>query len=443
MQPGSDFPRDEVGVVTPARPPVLSNRSLVLLVGLLLGSTTINYIDRQVVSVLAPVLRDEFRLSNSQYAGILNAFMIAYMFSYALGGWFIDRLGVGRGLTFSTMWWSVANALTALSAGPVSMGAFRSLLAIGEGGTWPAFAKAVSLWIPANARTLAIAMCNSGSSVGSMIAPPLVVFLTRAYGWRGAFIVTGALGFLWVLAFQVFRYFHPGMRAVDRGRTSRNEGEPALRWVDLIRYRQTWAVFFCRFFADPLWYFYIFWIPEFLVRERGLNLTGVAAVAWIPFLVSDTASFVMGYLVLAAQKRGWSANRTRKTFMLLGTLLSPVGILAAFTSSVAWTLGFISFAVWFFVGWSISVQTLPGDYFPPRAVASVFGIGGTGSTVGSVISIWAVGRTLDLTHSYPTVFVGIGCLMPVACLVGMWLMGRVEPVVLRETVNPPARTSGS
>ncbi|MBI3665752.1 MAG: MFS transporter [Acidobacteria bacterium] len=409
---------------------VFSTTSIVVLVTLLLGSTTINYIDRQVLSVLAPTLRDEFKMNNAQYAAILNAFLITYAFSYALAGWVMDRLGVGRGLTLAISWWSIAGMLTSLARGPLSMGFFRGLLAIGEGGGWPSFAKAVSLWVPPNARALAMGVCNSGSSLGSLIAPPLVVFVTLYFGWRGAFLVTGTLGFVWLLAFQIFRYLHPQMRTTDRGQSSADPAAKRVGWRSLMGYRQTWAVFFCRFFADPLWYFYVFWIPEFLTRERGLDLAGIGKVAWIPFVVSDIANFASGYVTLRLQRAGWSVDRTRKALMLLATLLAPVGILAVFAKSLFWTIGLICVAIFFWIFWSVTVHTLPGDYFPPHAVASVYGVGGTGSTVGSVISTWAVGQILDLTHSYTPVFVGIGLLMPVAFLVGTRLMGRVQPIRL-------------
>lgn len=403
---------------------VFSRGALILLVALLLGETTINYIDRQVVSVLAPTLRAEFHLSNSQYAAILNAFLATYAVAYTFAGWVLDRLGVGRGLSLSVIWWSAAGMLTALSRGPLSLGFFRGLLAVGEAGAWPAFAKATAMWVPPEARTLAIGVCNSGSSLGAMIAPPLVVWLTYLGGWRLAFIATGAIGFCWVAAFQLFRHFHPEMAIAENAPVSSDH----IRWTALLRYRQTWAVFFCRFFADPMWYFFVFWIPEFLTRERGLNLAGIGAVAWIPFLVADVSNFTGGYLTLRLQRRGWSVNRTRKTMMAVATLLSPVGVFAVFAHSLFWTIALISVAVFFWIFWAITVHSLPGDYFPPRAVASVFGIAGTGSTVGSVISTWAVGRTLDATHSYTPVFIGIGLLMPVAMLVGMALMRRVEPM---------------
>jgi MFS transporter, ACS family, hexuronate transporter len=403
---------------------VFSKTALVILVALLLGETTINYIDRQVVSVLAPTLRAEFHMSNGQYAAIVNAFLIVYAFSYTFAGWALDRLGVGRGLTLSILWWSVADAMTALARGPLSLGFLRGVLGIGEAGSWPAFAKATAEWVPVDARTLVIGICNSGSSLGSVVAPPLVAWITIRFGWRAAFVVTGALGLLWVAAFQIFRYLHPEM-ARSEGAISRDKHIP---WTALIRYRQTWAVFACRFLADPLWYFFVFWIPEFLTRERGLSLAGIGAVAWIPFLAAGIGNFTGGYLTLLLQRAGWSVNRTRKTLMAIATLLSPVGIFAVYVHSLFWTIALISIAVFFWIFWSIAVHSLSGDYFPPRAVASVYGIAGTGSTIGSAISTWVVGRTLDITHSYTPVFIGLSLLMPVAMLVGFSLMGRVEPI---------------
>src|SRR3954469_5493057 len=178
--------------------PVFARTSLILLVALLLGETTINFIDRQVVSVLAPTIRDQFHLSNSDYAWIVNAFLITYAVSYSFAGWVLDRLGVGRGLTLAISWWSLAGMLTALARGPFSLGFLRAILAVGEGGAWPAFAKAVAAWVPPEARTLAIGICNSGSSLGAMIAPPLVAFITRHASWRTSFVATGAIGFAWV-----------------------------------------------------------------------------------------------------------------------------------------------------------------------------------------------------------------------------------------------------
>ncbi|MEZ5404460.1 MAG: MFS transporter [Bryobacteraceae bacterium] len=402
----------------------LPNRAVIGLVALRLASTTINYVDRQVLSVLAPTIRDEFGLSNSQYAAILNAFMITYAVAMPLMGAFLDRLGVGRGLTLSVAAWSIAGMATSLARGPVSLGALRSALAIGESGAWPAFAKAVATWVPAQWRTLAIGVCNSGSSMGAMIAPPLVVFITKLYGWRGAFLVTGAAGLLWVLAFQLFQRRYGALREGAAASANR------VPWRVLLRYRKTWAIFVCRFLADPIWYFYVFWIPEFLTRERGLDLAGIGAVAWVPFLAADASNFGTGFLAQRLERAGWSVNRTRKTLMAVSAALTPIGVAAAYSQSLFWTMFFICAAIMVWMMWSVSVHTLAADCFPPRAVASAYGFGGAGSTVGSVISIWLVGRTLDIAHSYTPVFIGLALLMPCAFAIGAALLGRIEPVDL-------------
>ncbi len=400
---------------------MLSRTALTVLVLLLLGETTINYIDRQVLSVLAPTLRAEFSLSNGQYAAVVNAFLAVYAVAYAASGWALDRLGVGKGLTLSVTWWSIANTLTGLSGGVLSLAFFRGLLAVGEAGAWPAFAKAVAMWVPKNARALAMGVCNSGSSIGSVIAPPVVAWVALKYGWRSAFVFTGLLGLVWVAGFVWFRTANPEM---EESHTAREK----VSWRALLGYRQTWAVFFCRFFADPLWYFFVFWIPEFLSKQRGLDLAAIGAVAWIPFLVSGCANLGSGYLALRLERAGWSVNRTRKTFMVVATILTPVGVLAVHATSLFWTIALISGAVFFWTFWSVAVHTLSCDYFPPKAVGSVYGIAGCGSTLGSAISTWAVGQVLDATHNYLIVFVGLSALMPVAMVVGFGLMGRVEPV---------------
>jgi ACS family hexuronate transporter-like MFS transporter len=251
--------------------PVLSRRFTWTLVIILLGSTTINYIDRQSLSVLAPVLREEFKLSNSAYAAILNAFMISYTIMYGVGGWIIDRLGVRRGLSLSVIWWSVASCLQTFASGAFSMGFCRALLGMGEGGNWPAFAKGISMWVPKKMQSLAVGIANSGSSVGSAIAVPLIAWLTLHWGWRFAFFSTGSLGFLWL---GVWLWATNKLDKISPGLSSAKASTPTkrIRWLQLLRYRQTWSIFVCRFLADPIWYFYVFWMPEFLKRERGLEL---------------------------------------------------------------------------------------------------------------------------------------------------------------------------
>jgi len=411
---------------------VFTRTALAVLIALLLGETTINYVDRQVVSVLAPTLRGEFHLTNTEYAGIVNAFLIVYSIGYGASGWALDRVGIGRGLTVSVIWWSIADMLHALASGPFSLGLFRGFLAAGEATAWPAFAKAIAKWVPQEARALALGVCNSGSSFGAIIAPPLVVWITLRAGWRAAFIGTGLLGFVWTAAFLLFRRAHPEMAASE----VHSAATPRVPWLRLLKYRQTWAIFTCRFFGDPMWYFFVFWIPEFLTRERGLGLAGIGKVAWIPFLVSGLANLLVGFLSFRLRRSGWSVNRTVKAFMIFAALTSPIGILAANASSVGLTVTVISAAIFFWTFWSLTVHSLAGEYFPSQAVGSVYGISGMGSTIGSAISTWAVGRTLDATHNYSYVFLGLGLLMPIALLTGGSLLGKVE--MIRDFDEPAA-----
>jgi ACS family hexuronate transporter-like MFS transporter len=403
--------------------PLITRKTLIILGAILLGETTINYIDRQVVSVLAPTLRAEFSWNNAQYALIINAFLVTYAVAYSFAGWVLDRLGLRRGLTLSILWWSIAGALTSFSRGLKSMAAFRSLLAVGEAGAWPSFAKAAATWVPEEARALFIGACNSGSSLGALIAPSIVGGITYVAGWRAAFLITGSLGFIWVICFQIFIRRHPELSHTDNTATL-----PRRPWIELLAYRETWAVFICRFLADPVWYFYLFWIPSFLSQERGLNLGGIALVAGIPYIAADIANFASGGVSLWLQRRGWSVNRTRKSLMILSACVSPIGILAVYAHSVFWTMALISIAIFFWMFWSVTVHTLAGDYFPSQEVGSVYGIAGTGSTVGTAISTWGVGHVLDITHSYEPVFIGIGLLMPIALIVGLLMMGRVVQV---------------
>jgi len=414
---------------TNASPVVLRKAVLIGLVAFLLGETTINFIDRQVLAVLAPTIRAEFNLSNSDYAAILNAFQLTYAVAYSFAGWVLDRVGVGMGLAMAVAWWSGAGMLTGFSTGLRSMQIFRGVLAVGEAGAWPSFAKATATWVPAESRSLVIGICNSGSSFGAMIAPGLVTWILLSYGWRYAFVFTGAIGFVWVAGWLLFLKMNPELRAAEKESAAKHG---KIGWASLLGYRQTWAIVACRFFADPLWFFYISWIPEFLKNQRGLDPIGIAKVAWIPFLVADVGNFAAGFAAMRMQKAGWTVNRTRKTMMAIGGCCAPVGITAVFANNIFWTITPICFAIFTWMFWSVAVHTLAGDYYPAPAVGSAYGIAGTGSTLGAVVSTWLVGRTLDATGgNYIPVFVGIGLLMPVAMLIGFTLMRRVEPVQMK------------
>jgi ACS family hexuronate transporter-like MFS transporter len=429
-----------LSAVRPEPGSLLSRRFTWVLVLVLLGSTTINYIDRQSLSVSAPVLREEFRLSNSDYAAILNAFMISYTIMYGVGGWVMDKLGIRLGLSLSVIWWSTASCLQAFARGAFSLGVYRSLLGMGEGGNWPAAAKAISMWVPRKMQSLAIGIANSGSSVGSAIAAPLIAWLIVHWGWRFAFLLTGTFGFFWLAIW--LGVTHKLAKISPELATARPSVQATrISWGRLLCYRQTWSVFVCRFLADPIWYFYVFWMPEFLKRERGMELGAIGMVAWIPFVVADIANFASGATSGWLLHRGWSLNRTRKTIMAVSAIVCPFGVTAVFCHSIFWTIFFICLATFSIIFWAVTLHSVPMDFFPPEYVGSVFGFGGTGSSLGTVFTTWTIGWVLDRFHSYMPVFIFIGSLLPVAFVVGSLIMGEVHPLKL-DTPTQRAYTSG-
>ena len=390
-----------------------------LFVMIVLGSTTINFIDRQTLSVLAPVLRDEFRLSNIDYAAIINCFQIAYLVMNSVGGRLSDVLGVRRGMTLFIVWWSFFSTLQAFIVGAKSLAMCRFSLALGEGGNWATAVKAVAERVPVRMRSVAVGIVNSGSSLGTALAPPLVGWLAITWGWRAAFFLASLIGFFWV----------PVWLAATRGQRYQKTQKPTEKsppWSSIFRYRQVWAIFLGRLIGDPVFFFYAFWLPEYLHRNRGLSLAAISAVAWIPFVAAAIGNVAGGAISDSLIRGGWTANQARKTVMAISALGASVGIAAVCHTSLLTAITAISLATSFYFCWAVNLHTLPVDFFPPSYVGTVFGFGGTGSGLGTLLVTAAVGITLDLTHSYTLVFIGIGLLLPVALVVVLLLAGKVQ-----------------
>jgi len=392
-----------------------------LFVIIVLGSTTINFIDRQTLSVLAPVLRDEFRLSNTDYAWIINSFQLAYLVMNGVGGRLSDLLGVRRGMTLFVVWWSFFSALQAFIVGAKSLAVCRFSLALGEGGNWATAMKAVAERVPAPMRSIAVGIVNSGSTLGTALATPLVGWLAITWGWRAAFFLASLIGFLWLPVWLAST--HSQHQPKTKKRT-----EKSPPWSSIFRYRQVWAIFLGRLIGDPVFFFYAFWLPEYLHRNRGLSLASISAVAWIPFVAAAIGNIAGGAISDSLVRGGWTINRARKTVMVISALGAPVGIVAVCNTSLSTAITAISLATTFYFCWAVNLHTLPADFFPPSYVGTVFGFGGTGSGLGTLLVTAAVGLTLDLTHSYTWVFIGIGLLLPVALVVVLPLAGKVQPL---------------
>lgn len=388
------------------------------LAGLLLAATVINYLDRQTLSVLAPLLRDLFGMSNTDYSRVVFAFMLAYTLMQSGSGRILDWLGTRRGFSLTILWWSAAAMLHAAAGSALGLGLCRFLLGLGEAGNWPGGVKAVSEWFPARERAFAIGLFNSGSCLGAVVAPPLVSWIALTWSWRAAFLLTGALGFVWLAAWlALYRRpeEHPWVTAEERAHILGGAEEVEagrVRWVELFRYRQAWGLVLARMLADPVWWFYVFWLPEYLRRERDFSLAMIGYFAWIPFLTADAGNFVGGGLSSWLVKRGWPVLRARKTVMFASAAVMMVGLPAVLTSSGGGAVALISVATLAYSSWAANILTLPADLFPKGIVASVSGLSGTGAGLGGMAFMLIVGAVVD-RFSYVPVFTA-AAVMPLA-----------------------------
>ena len=415
------------------------------IVGLIFFATLINYIDRLTISVLAPVITRDLGLSNTQFGGILTWFLLAYTISQGLSGKLYDRVGTKRGFVYSILVWSIAAMSHAFARGLASLSIFRFVLGLGEAGNWPGAAKTVAEWFPIRERALGMAIFNSGAALGSVVATPLIVWLNVNFGWQTTFIVTGSLGFLWLMLWLLF-YQTPaqhkwlgnqerqlileGQRAAIAADAHGNEVPTHFRWRDLLTYRQVWGIILARFLTDPVWWLYISWLPKYLADARGFSLVKIGLFAWVPYVAADAGSLSGGWISGHLIARGWSVDRSRKLIILLSALLMPAGIFAAFAQDAMVALALIGVVLFGFQVWINNVQTLPSDFFPDTAVGSVAGLGGTGAGIGSMIFILSTGWIVD-HFSYVPVLVVAGLLAPLGTLVLFVLAGRIERVKLK------------
>jgi MFS transporter, ACS family, aldohexuronate transporter len=414
------------------------------IVGLIFFATLINYIDRLTISVLAPVITRDLGLTNTQFGGIVTWFLLAYTISQGLSGKLYDRVGTKRGFVYSILVWSIAAMAHAFARGLASLSIFRFVLGLGEAGNWPGAAKTVAEWFPIRERALGMAIFNSGAALGSVVATPLIVWLNVKFGWQTTFIVTGSLGFVWLMLWLLF-YQTPAQhkwlgnqerqlilegQRVEGTTDALNQTFVKLRWRDLLGYRQVWGIVLARFLTDPVWWLYISWLPLYLANARGFSLVKIGLFAWVPYVAADAGSLSGGWISGHLIARGWSVDRSRKLIILLSALLMPAGIFAAFAQDAMVALALIGVVLFGFQVWINNVQTLPSDFFPDTAVGSVAGLGGTGAGIGSMIFILSTGWIVD-HFSYVPVLVVAGLLAPLGTLVLFLMAGRIERVKLK------------
>lgn len=377
--------------------------------GMLFASTVINYIDRQTLSVLAPFLKIEYEWTNTDFALLVISFRVAYAVGQSIMGRLLDHIGTRRGLLLTVSWYSAAAVLTSLAVGLKSFMGFRFLLGLGEAANWPGAAKTVAEWFPKHERGWAVALYDSGSAIGGAIAPILVISIYAYAGsWRPAFIITGLLGFVWVLVWKKFYHppeTHPNIgeaelaMIVESKRQEGHEEETAAApapgsWKSLLARRDTWGIVLGRTLTDPVWFFITDWFAIFLVA-KGFKIEHTLAGFWIPFLAADFGNFFGGGFSSWLIKRGWDVVAARKFIIVVCGIGMTALIPAIYATALAPIVGLFAISTFCYAAWSTMALSLPGDLFPSRNVATVSGISGTGSGLGTILSTFLIGWMAD------------------------------------------------
>jgi ACS family hexuronate transporter-like MFS transporter len=416
-----------------------------IIAGLLFFATAVNYADRQALAVVSDRIRTQFAMSEIDYSRILAGFFLAYAIMYAVSGFIVDRLGAKKSFSLFIGVWSLAAMGHAFATGVWSFGICRFILGLGEPGNWPAATKAVSEWFAPKQRALGTGIFNAGSSAGSLLAPPVVSWLAIAYGWQFAFIAVGAAGLVWLI-FWWLLYDSPHKSkllardeylAIKDEIPALEEERPAsskrVDWGRVVRTREAVALCIARGFTDPVIYFVIFWLPAYLVKERGFDQKMIGQYSWVPFLFGGIAYMLGGYLSGWLMGRGWTLPRARKRIMLIGVSCLPVAMIAPFAPNAGLAIAAVCFITFGHGFWTANLQTLPADIFPGHEVGTVAGFSGMGGAIGGLFANLGTGYIVS-KFSYAPIFLIAGLMHPMC----MYIISRMLPDS-RFASSPPAR----
>ena len=401
---------------------------------LLFFATTINYIDRQVFAILAPQLQTEIGWSEIEYGYIVTAFQLSYAIGLLLVGKLIDFLGTKKGFILSIIVWSLAAMAHALARTPVGFGMARLALGIGESGNFPAAIKTISEWFPRKERALATGIFNSGSNIGAIVAPLLVPIIALNFGWQAAFIITGFLGFIWLffwLRLMKRPEEHPGINAAEldliKADTEENLEKPTSIWK-IIRTRKVWAIAIGKFLTDPIWWFFLYWLPKFLNTTYGLKLDKIGLPLIVAYLIADVGSIGGGWLSSHFLKMGWSINAARKTTLLICAILVVPIYWASGIDDLWPAVILIGLGMAAHTGWSANMYTLATDFFPKKDMGTVVGFIGMAGAVGGMLMASATGHLLEATGSYKILFVIAASMYGIALIIIHLLVPNIDAV---------------
>ena len=408
---------------------------------MLFAATTINYLDRQILSILKPILDQELGWTDAQYGMIMSIFQASYAVGLTMFGWIIDKYGARMGFAISIIWWSVGALSHAFAVGAKSMGLSRVILGLGEGGNFPASIKTVTNWFSSGERVFATTLFNSGANVGALVAPATIPFIAAAWGWQSAFIAAGVLGFIGVI-FWLRMPKNPRVKLAEESaalaQAEKEEVRASIPWRKLLAYRQSWSLILVRFLTDPIWWFFLFWLPDFFSKHFGYNIKESALPLIVIYALVTVLSILGGTLTKFLANRGWSLNKVRKISMLVfACCVVPVVFVQYFDM---WTIvAVLGLAGGAHQAWSASVYTLGSDMFPKSDVASITGLSGMAGQIGSVLFQTAVGFTLswfaaqgNASHGYDIIFMVCGSAYLAAFVIFSLIIPNINMVAPRE-----------
>ena len=402
---------------------------------LLFFATTINYVDRQVLSLLAKTLETSIGWNDIEYSNITTAFVAAYAIGLLGTGRLLDKFGTRIGFSVAVTVWSVAAMAHAAATTAFTFGIARACLGLGEAANFPACIKTIAEWFPKKERALATGLFNSGSNLGATAAILMVPFLYHRFGWQSAFIATGAMGFIW-LAFWIVMYrkpaVHPGVSDTESALIQSDPPDrmDSVPWRRLLPHKATWSFSIGKFMTDGVWWFYLFWLPKYLQETFGLTLDAIIIPTLVAYNASSLGSIAGGWLSSSLIKRGWSINASRKTTMLVCALSVAPVLYAPFSKSMWLVVGLVSLAMAAHQGWSANMFTIASDMFPRSAVGSVVGIGATAGAIGGLMLQKAAGYIVTWTHSYFSLFMICGSAYVIALVIIQLLSPKLAPAEL-------------
>ncbi len=414
-----------------------------LIVGLLFVATALSFLDRQVLSISILKIQTDLNVSDVQYGWINTGFLISYALMFTLGGWLIDKFGTRIGLAVSVGLWSISNAMHGAVQNVWHLGTARFFLGIGEGGCFPGAAKGVAEWFPEKHRALAMGIAIGGAALGAVIAPPLTVYLTTIFGWRGTFVATGIFGGIWVLVWLIF--FHKPQKSpfitdkelasIENDALKQEKQKGELKKVSvpikqILRTKEAWGLIGIRFLLDPVFYFFMFWIPKYLSDERGLSFERIGELFWIPFLALGISNIIGGGLSDRLIRSGLSVNRARKLIMGLAALLTMVAPLTAVASSAETAILFMSLIMFAHGFWITNYITIISELFGKNATSTVVGMSGSAGAIAGLLVNPLIGRIVE-NYSYLPMWIVSGIMYPLGFIILLVSIRNIKPIKFR------------